>query len=122
MAKVLVVEDHPANMKLAVLLVQKAGHQAISAMDAEEGIAAARREIPDLILMDIQLPGMDGIAATGILRQDPATRDIKILAVTSFAMKGDEEKILASGFDGYIAKPINLDSFMQTVKATLGDS
>jgi two-component system cell cycle response regulator DivK len=122
MAKVLVVEDHPANMKLAVLLVQKAGHQAISAMDAEEGIAAARREIPDLILMDIQLPGMDGIAATGILRQDPATRDIKILAVTSFAMKGDEEKILASGFDGYIAKPINLDNFMQTVKATLGDS
>jgi two-component system cell cycle response regulator DivK len=122
MAKVLVVEDHPANMKLAVLLVQKAGHQAISAMDAEEGIAAARREIPDLILMDIQLPGMDGIAATSILRQDPATRDIKILAVTSFAMKGDEEKILASGFDGYIAKPINLDDFMQTVKATLGDS
>ena len=122
MAKVLVVEDHPANMKLAVLLVQKAGHQAISAMDAEEGIAAARREIPDLILMDIQLPGMDGIAATGILRQDPATRDIKILAVTSFAMKGDEEKILASGFDGYIAMPINLDNFMQTVKATLGDS
>jgi two-component system cell cycle response regulator DivK len=122
MAKVLVVEDHPANMKLAVLLVQKAGHQAISAMDAEEGIAAARREIPDLILMDIQLPGMDGIAATSILRQDPATRDIKILAVTSFAMKGDEEKILASGFDGYIAKPINLDNFMQTVKATLGDS
>lgn len=122
MAKVLVVEDHPANMKLAVLLVQKAGHQAISAMDAEEGIAAARREVPDLILMDIQLPGMDGIAATGILRKDPATRGIKILAVTSFAMKGDEEKILASGFDGYIAKPINLDNFMQTVKATLGDS
>lgn len=122
MAKVLVVEDHPANMKLAVLLVQKAGHQAISAMDAEEGIAAARREIPDLILMDIQLPGIDGIAATGILRQDPATRDIKILAVTSFAMKGDEEKILASGFDGYIAKPINLDNFMQKVKAALGDT
>lgn len=122
MAKILVVEDHPANMKLAVLLVQKAGHQAICATNAEEGIAAARRDQPELILMDIQLPGMDGIAATAILRQDPATRHIKILAVTSFAMKGDEEKILAAGFDGYIAKPINLDDFLRSLKSALGET
>lgn len=122
MAKILVVEDHPANMKLAVLLVQRAGHQAICATDAEEGIALARREQPDLILMDIQLPGMDGIAATSALRQDASTRQIKILAVTSFAMKGDEEKILAAGFDGYIAKPISLDNFLHSLKHALGEA
>ena len=122
MAKILVVEDHPANMKLAVLLVEHAGHQAICATTAEEGISSARREQPALILMDIQLPGMDGIAAAAALRQDSATRHIKILAVTSFAMKGDEEKILASGFDGYIPKPIHLDDFLRCVKTALGEA
>lgn len=122
MAKILVVEDHPANMKLAVLLVERAGHSAICATNAEDGIALARREQPDLILMDIQLPGMDGMAAAAVLRQDPATRHIKILAVTSFAMKGDEEKILAAGFDGYIPKPIRVDDFLDSVKKGLGES
>jgi len=119
MAKILVIEDNPANMKLAVLLLQKAGHTAISATDAEAGLMLARAEQPELILMDIQLPGMDGLEATRLLKQDAATRAIPVIALTALAMKGDEERIRAAGCDGYIAKPLAYKEFLATVDAQL---
>jgi two-component system cell cycle response regulator DivK len=119
MARILVVEDSPANMTLAALLLQSAGHTVLSATDAEAGLTMARGEKPDLILMDIQLPGMDGLEATGILKRDAATSGIPIIALTALAMKGDEERILAAGCDGYIAKPISYKEFLATVAARL---
>ena len=106
MAKVLIVEDNSANMTLAVFLLQSAGHSVLSARDAEAGLTLARDEQPDLILMDIQLPGMDGLQATALLKRDDATRAIPVIALTALAMKGDEERIRAAGCDGYIAKPM----------------
>ena len=106
MARILVIEDNPANMKLAALLLRNAGHSALSAVDAETGLTLARTELPDLILMDIQLPGMDGMAATALLKQDPATAAIPVIALTAMAMKEDEEKTKAAGCDAYIAKPL----------------
>ena len=106
MARILIIEDNPANMKLASLLLYKAGHTALCAVDAEIGLTLARTEQPNLILMDIQLPGMDGLAATALLKKDPATAAIPIIALTAMAMKEDQEKILAAGCDGYIAKPL----------------
>ena len=114
--KILVVEDNPANMKLAVLLLSSAGYQLLQASDAETGLALARAELPDLILMDVQLPGMDGLSATRRLKQDAATRGIKVLAVTGLAMKGDREKILEAGCDGYLAKPIAREALLDAVK------
>ena len=115
MAKVLVVEDNPANMTLALFLLQSAGHDVISATDAEAGLALARAEQPDLILMDIQLPGMDGLAATTQLKADEATRRIPVIALTALAMKGDEERIRAAGCDGYIGKPMRYKDFLATI-------
>src|SRR6185436_4646752 len=106
MAKILIVEDNPANMKLAVFLLESAGHVVISVVDAEAGLTLARDQQPDLILMDIQLPGMDGLEATALLKQADATRRIPVIALTALAMKGDEERIRAAGCDGYIAKPL----------------
>jgi two-component system, cell cycle response regulator DivK len=91
----------------------------LSAADAEAGLTLARDERPDLILMDIQLPGMDGLEATALLKQNAATRDIRVVALTALAMKGDEERIRAAGCDGYIAKPIRYRSFLATVAAHL---
>ncbi len=119
MKKVLVVEDNPANMTLAVFLLQSAGHAVLTATSAETGLALARSERPHLILMDIQLPGMDGLEATGILKRDDVTRDIPVVALTALAMKGDEERIRAAGCDGYIAKPIAYQEFLATVAARL---
>ncbi len=120
MAKILIVEDNPANMTLAVFLLKSAGHSIVSATDAEAGVAVARAEQPDLILMDIQLPGMDGLEATGLLKSDAATRDIPVIALTALAMKGDEERIRAAGCDGYVAKPLAYKEFLATVEAQLG--
>jgi two-component system cell cycle response regulator DivK len=103
MAKILVVEDNATNLKLAVLLLETAGHTVISAADAEVGLTMARDDQPDLILMDIQLPGMDGLEATALLKGDMVTRHIPVIALTALAMKGDEERIRAAGCDGYIA-------------------
>jgi two-component system cell cycle response regulator DivK len=119
MAKVLVIEDNSVNMSLAVFLLQSAGHTVISAKDAEAGLAMAKAEHPGLILMDIQLPGMDGLEATSLLKQDPATRAIPVIALTALAMKGDEERILAAGCDGYIAKPMRYREFLETIAAQL---
>jgi len=106
MATVLVIEDNPANMKLTCLLMHNAGHAVLCAVDAETGLMMARAEQPDLILMDIQLPGMDGFTATAQLKHDPATASIPIVALTSMAMKEDREKSQLAGCDAYIAKPL----------------
>jgi two-component system cell cycle response regulator DivK len=119
MAKILVVEDNADNMKLATFLLQSAGHTVLSAIDAEIGLTLARAEHPDLILMDIQLPGMDGLEATALLKDDEATRHIPVIALTALAMKGDEERIRAAGCDGYIAKPLSYKDFLATISAQL---
>ena len=119
MAKVLIVEDNPANMTLAVFLLESAGHSVIRATNAEVGLTLARAEHPHLILMDIQLPGMDGLAATVLLKQDPATRAIPVIALTALAMKGDEARIRAAGCDGYIAKPLAYQEFLATISSQL---
>ncbi len=119
MAKVLIVEDNPTNMTLAVFLLKSAGHTVLSATDAEAGLTLARDEQPDLILMDIQLPGMDGLEATELLKQDGATRAIPVIALTALAMKGDEERIRNAGCDGYISKPIRYQEFLATIAAQL---
>jgi two-component system, cell cycle response regulator DivK len=119
MAKILVVEDNPANMKLAVFLLEHAGHSVLSASDAEVGVTLARGEHPNLILMDIQLPGMDGLEAIGLLKRDEATRDIPVIALTALAMKGDETRIRAAGCDGYIAKPMRYKEVLAAIEAQL---
>lgn len=119
MSKILIVEDNPANMTLAVFLLESAGHAVISAMDAEAGMTLARTEQPDLILMDMQLPGMDGLEATVLLKQNASTRAIPVIALTALAMKGDEERIRAAGCDGYIAKPLAYREFLAAITAQL---
>jgi len=122
MTKVLVVEDNPANMTLSTFLLESAGHSVLKATDAETGVALARAEQPDLILMDIQLPGMDGLCATALLKGDAATKDIPVVALTALAMKGDEERIRAAGCDGYIAKPLSYKDFLATISSQLAKS
>ena len=119
MARVLIVEDNPANMTLAVFLLESAGHTVLKAVDAETGLGMAFHEQPDLILMDIQLPGMDGLEAIGLLKADEATRTIPVIALTALAMKGDEERIRAAGCDGYIAKPLAYRDFLAIIAAQL---
>ena len=119
MAKVLIVEDNSANMTLAVFLLQSAGHTVLSATDAEAGLTLARDEQPNLILMDIQLPGMDGLEATALLKQGDTTRAIPVIALTALAMKGDEERIRAAGCDGYITKPMRYKEFLTAITTEL---
>ena len=113
--KILIVEDNSMNLELATDLLEAAGYFVIQAGSADEGIKLARADSPDVILMDIGLPGMDGLEATRVLKQDLATKDIPVIALTAHAMQGDEEKALASGCAGYIAKPINTRAFSKTV-------
>ena len=113
--KVLIIEDIPINMELATDLLEVAGYKVLQAETAGTGIEMARVEAPDLILMDIGLPGMDGLTATGILKQDKLTKNIPIIALTSHAMKEDKERIMAAGCDGYITKPIDTREFPKTV-------
>jgi len=119
MATVLVVEDNALNMTLAVFLLESAGHTVLRATDAEAGLALARADLPDLVLMDIQLPGMDGLEATALLKQDEATRAIPVIALTALAMKGDEARIRAAGCNGYIAKPMRYQDFLTAVSTQL---
>lgn len=119
MAKILIVEDNPTNMTLAVFVLKSAGHTVIAATHAEEGLMLARSERPDLILMDIQLPGMDGLQATTILKSSADTQAIPIVALTALAMKGDEDRIRAAGCDGYIAKPLAYKELLAIVAAHL---
>jgi two-component system cell cycle response regulator DivK len=118
-ARILIIEDNPANMKLAVLLLDNVGHVALRAVDAETGIAMARSEQPDLILMDVQLPGMDGLTATSQLKQDALTASIPIIALTAMAMKDDEEKSQLAGCNAYIAKPLRHAELHAAINALL---
>ncbi len=113
--KILIVEDNPLNMELAVDILEAAGYSVLRAEDAEKGIALARAENPALILMDVSLPGLDGLSATGILKREPETRDIPVVALTSHAMKGDEEKARAAGCEAYVTKPIDTRALPQVV-------
>jgi CheY-like chemotaxis protein len=112
---ILVIEDNEMNMKLVRSLLQIGEYRVLEAIDAETGIQLAREHHPDLILMDIQLPGMDGLIATREIKNDPAVKDISIVALTSYAMQGDEEKARDAGCAGYIAKPIDTRSFLETL-------
>ena len=119
MAHILIIEDNAANMKLVVLLLENAGHTSQCAVDAETGLTMARTNRPDLILMDVQLPGMDGLAATVLLKKDPATADIPVLALTAMAMKEDREKTRLAGCDAYIAKPLRYQELYEKIDALL---
>ena len=116
---ILIVEDNEKNLKLVRDVLQYKGYQTIEATTGEEGVRLAKARIPDLVLMDIQLPGMDGITALGALRADPATRAIPVIAVTASAMTHDRKKIMAAGFDGYQSKPIKVKEFMDAVREML---
>ena len=120
MASILVVEDNESNMTLVSIILESLGHTVLAARDAAEGIRIAQHQLPDLVLMDIQLPGMDGLEATRRLKENAATRHIKVAALTAFAMKGDEERIRAAGCDDYIAKPIRHAEFVAKIAQLLG--
>lgn len=113
---VLVVEDHERNLKLVRDLLGAKGYRVLEARNAEQGIALARAQLPRLILLDIQLPDLDGVAALARLRADPVSAAIPVVALTAFAMKGDEGRFLAAGFDGYLAKPIDVRGFLEAVR------
>ena len=116
---ILIVEDNEKNRKLVRDVLQFKGYQTLESETAEDGIRLAQESRPALILMDIQLPGMNGIEALGQLRADPRTRAIPVIAVTASAMTHDRQKIMASGFDGYQAKPINVKGFLEAVREML---
>ena len=112
---VLIVDDNPANLKLVEVLLNAEGYRVRTAQDAEEAQARIAEEKPRLILMDIQLPGVDGLELTRRLKEDPETRPIQVVALTAYAMKGDQERLLSAGCDGYISKPIDTRQFAQTI-------
>jgi two-component system cell cycle response regulator DivK len=116
---ILIVEDNENNRSLLKDILSFHGYETAVASDGEEGVILARQLMPDLILMDIQMPGMDGMTAGSILKGDPATSGLKIIALTSFAMRGDREKFLAAGFDGYLSKPISTRDLPEQVKQWL---
>ena len=118
---ILVIEDNKLNMKLVKELINIGKYSMLEANDAESGIEQIREKQPDLVLMDIQLPGMDGLSATKVIKEDPDLKDIPIVALTSYAMQGDKEKALAAGCTGYIAKPIDTRKFLETVSQYLKD-
>ena len=113
--KILIVEDNPVNMELATDLLEVAGYVVCQATDAETGIEMARIKLPDLILMDVSLPGMDGLTAISVLREDAATRNIPVMVLTAHAMKIDKERAMAAGCIGFVTKPIDTRTFATTV-------
>ena len=112
---VLIVDDNPQNLKLSRVLLAAEGYDVKTAVDAEDALHILRAFRPRVILMDLQLPGMDGLALTRRLKEDPATRDIRIIALTAYAMKGDEDKALAAGCDDYMTKPIDIAALPRLV-------
>jgi two-component system cell cycle response regulator DivK len=119
MLRILVIEDSPVNMALTVAILENAGHVVLQADHAAEGMEMARREQPDLVLMDIQLPDIDGLAATRMLKADPRTAHLPVIALTAFAMKGDEDDTRAAGCDGYVTKPIRYKEFLAEMDAVM---
>ena len=117
MAKtILIVEDEPRNLKLLRDLLQRFGYEILEASDGEQGVKLAGEKIPDMILMDIMMPKMDGLEATRIIKADEKTKHIPIIALTSYAMKGDREKTIEAGCDGYIAKPIDIKEVLKAIE------
>ncbi len=121
MARILIVEDNEKNRMLLRDILHHHGHEVLEAGDGQEGLDMARQHLPDLIFMDIQMPVMSGLAAGAALKADALTRGIKLVALTSFAMKGDSERILAQGFDQYMSKPLDTRRLPQLVTELLGD-
>ena len=119
MRLILIVEDNEKNMKLVRDVLQVKGYATVEAGTAEDGIRLALERNPELILMDIQLPGMNGIEALGVLRANPATAAIPVIAVTASVMQQDRKQITEAGFDGYVGKPINLKEFLDAVRVML---
>ena len=119
---ILIVEDNEKNRKLVRDALQFKGYQTIEAETGEDGVSLARERRPALVLMDIQLPGINGIEALGQLRADPTTRDIPVIAITASVMAQDRQKIMAAGFDGYQGKPISVREFLETVRRILEPS
>lgn len=119
--KVLIVEDDPRNMKLAMMTLKPFGYEIISATDGEEAVATALKENPDIILMDMQLPKLSGMDATKQIRENPGFEEIPILALTAYAMKGDEEKYMEAGCTAYMSKPINTRELPAKVAELLGE-
>jgi len=118
--KILVIDDNPTNLKLVSDLLEFEGHKMLKAADAEEAQIVLADTLPELILMDIALPGMDGLTFTRKLKADPRTRHIRIIALTAFAMKGDDQKAFDAGCDGYITKPIDTRKLPEQVATWLG--
>jgi len=116
---ILIVEDQPLNRKLVRDVLQAKGYRTTEAETGEHGVRAAHDQLPALVLMDIQLPGISGIEALQRLREDPVTRTIPVIAVTASAMQQNQREITAAGFDGYLPKPININDFLETVRAKL---
>jgi CheY-like chemotaxis protein len=119
MARILVVDDDATNLRFAAAALDKAGHEVLKVEGGAEAIEAALACAPDLVLMDVQMPGMDGVSALRRLRADPHTASIKVVAFTGLAMKGDRERLLAEGFDGYLEKPIRYKEFLASIAALL---
>ena len=119
MARILVVDDDAMNLRLVVTVLEQAGHEVLSAEGGAEGIEAALAHAPDLVLMDVQMPGVDGVSALRRLRADPRTAPLKVAAFTGLAMKGDRERLIKEGFDGYLEKPIRYKEFLASVAALL---
>ena len=117
--RVLIVEDNPLNMKLFTAMLAAQGHQVLQAINGPEGLESARTLLPDLIIMDIQLPGLSGLEVTKSLKGEDATRSIKIVATTAFALSGDEDTIMKSGCDAYMAKPIAISQFIELIESLL---
>lgn len=122
MSVILIVEDNEKNMKLVRDVLQFKGYTTLEAVTGEEGVRLAREGRPDLVLMDIQLPDIDGITALGRIRADPQTRKMPVIAVSASAMPDDQQRIVASGFDAYVTKPINVKNFVETVERFVGKS
>jgi two-component system cell cycle response regulator len=118
-ARILLIEDNPDNLDLMTYLLMAFGYTAFAATDGAAGLAAVRRESPDLIICDVQLPVLDGLEVARRLKSDPLLRTIPLVAVTALAMVGDRDRVLATGFDGYIAKPINPETFVRQMEAFL---
>ena len=118
--KILIVEDNPRNMRLMELLLRGSGYTLLRATDGEEALVMAAREQPDLILMDVQLPRLSGLEAARRLRRIPVFKCIPIIAVTAYAMKGEREKLIAAGFDGYLSKPVNARELREVIAEKLG--
>ena len=118
-ATILYIEDNEYNRKIVRQLLSRTSHRLIEAVDGESGVAQAQKEVPDLILMDVQLPKMSGLDATRVLKADPRTRHIPIIVITSFALSGDQEKATAAGADNYLAKPYSPRALMALIRKFL---